>query len=153
MTTEQGGSRASVVLVASSLGAGGSPEPSEHALAEEVRAWADRFGYRIVVLPEPGYRSRPDADAAERRRLGRQDRVALVAALDGVKRELPPGERVLALLVADDDVSGQAGRAWYERLTGAAARVRIELPRPARLSAEQELDAERLERRILASAD
>ncbi|HWL02695.1 MAG TPA: hypothetical protein VNQ52_10040 [Microbacteriaceae bacterium] len=119
----------------------------------EVEDWAERFGYRIEHLPEPGYRAHPDADAAQRRRLGRQDAGSLVALLRGVKSELRASARIVALLVADEDVSGQAGRAWLRRLEEAAERVGVALPRPARFTSDGRFDATRLERRILAEAE
>jgi len=118
---------------------------------DEVRAWAERSGFRVVVLPVPGHRARPDADPAERRRLGRQEASELAAVLRRV-RDARPSE-VAAVLVSEADVAGQAGRAWLRRLTEAADRVRVALPRPVRFGADAAFDESRLERRILADAD
>jgi len=136
-----GARRGFVVLVSPAL------EPTE------VHDWAERLGYRVVRLPEPGHRTHTDADAAGRRRLGRQDASALVSSLRRIKSELEPDGRVVALVAADEDVSGQSGRAWLRRLEEAAQRVGVALPRPVRFTADDRFDAERLERRILADAE
>lgn len=126
--------------------------PAAHRLAAEVRAWAEEAGLHLVALPARGLDVRPDADAAERRRLGRRDTAALQSLFARIARELGDGLPA-ALLVAEDEVSGQTGRAWLRRLSAAADAARLPLPRAIRLAPAAPLDADLLDRRVLASVD
>ena len=136
---------ASAVLV-------GAPHDAEAAIARraaEVDDWARSTGVRLVALPSRGVQLHPDADAAERRRLGRRDEADLRLVLDRLRRELGPNRSPAALILAEEDVTGQSGRAWLRRLTSAAAATRIQLPRAIRVPLDAGLDTELLQRRIL----
>ncbi len=129
------------------VGPGLDPRLGSRAAAE-LGVWAEGLDYRIVVLPRPGHRSRPDADSAERRRLARQDSAALEAALSRLHRDVPGSGRLAAFVLSTDDVSGQAGRAWFERVAEAASRIGVVLPRAVRVDAAAAIDADLLERRF-----
>jgi len=155
MTAFGGSGGRSVVLVSAELSLealADSDDAARRSRAAEVLDWARRSGFELVALPEPGYRRRPGADPAERRRLGRADRSRLVAELRRLRSRLDADGRVAALLITDEDVWGQAGRAWAQRLAEAAEQVGIALPRPVRLSLDGGLDETRLEQRVLAEA-
>jgi len=122
---------AAALLVSASLAAGDDGTIGE---------WAERHRLALVVLPEAGYRSRPDADAAERRRLGRQDSRDLAAALGRVRGSFGGGG-VAALLLTHEEVTGQAGRAWLQRLAEAARLAELELPRATRLAEPSDFQA------------
>lgn len=94
----------------------------------------------LVELPEAGYLRRPDADATERRRLGRADRRELAAALGGIRRSL--GVDAVAMLVLHrEEVTGQAGRAWLQRLREAAQLAGLALPRATRIATGADISA------------
>jgi len=136
---------ASAVLVEIST----STDAAVQRRAAEVDDWASATGLRLVALPSRGVQLRPDADAAERRRLGRRDEADLRLVLDRLRRELGPGRSPAALILAEEDVTGQSGRAWLRRLTSAAAATRVQLPRAIRVPLNAGLDTELLQRRIL----
>ncbi len=111
--------------------------------ALDVAAWTGRSGYRIVVLPPPWYYAAPTADANERKRLGRR----YVTDLEKFFQQLQRG-RVIAFVIAEEDVSGQMGHAWLQRVTEAAHQAQVQLPRSVRVSRNRRLDRERLEQYI-----
>lgn len=127
--------------------------PAAHRLADDVRRWADGAGIAIVQLPARGLDAAPDADAAARRRLGRRDTAALKSVLAEVRRGEHAGRPLVALLIAEDEVAGQTGRAWLRRLGEAATAAGIGLPRAVRLNHADPLDADLLDRRTLTPAD
>lgn len=117
--------------------------------AADVGEWAAESDLRLVPLPSRGVHLRPDADAAERRRLGRRDEAELRVVLDRLRRDLGPDRSIAALILAEEELAGQSGRAWLRRLTSAAHATRVVLPRAIRLPLHETLDTELLRRRIL----
>ncbi len=108
----------------------------------QLHGWAHRTGKQLVALPRPWFYSHPQANANERRRLGRLDQKALLSLFRAL--QTPP----LAVLVADEDVRGQQGFAWRERLEAAAAAAALPLPRVTPLTTTEDFHDTRLEQRI-----
>ncbi|MFT4211696.1 MAG: hypothetical protein QM626_07455 [Microbacterium sp.] len=107
-----------------------------------LRGWAHRTGKRLVDLPQPWFYSHPQANANERRRLGRRDQKELLSLFRSLET------RPIAVLVANEDIRGQQGFAWRERLEAAAAAVALQLPRVMALITAEDFDEARLEQRI-----
>jgi hypothetical protein len=126
MTTNEPSTPAGVLLVSRGV--------LDADIDSTIRRWARRSGWDLVVLPEAGYRAHPDADPPERRRLGRADARALLAALRELRERVGP-RGPGGFLVTHEELTGQAGRAWHERIIEAARSARVPLPRPTRLSA------------------
>lgn len=113
--------------------------------AHELASWAETGGFAVRALPAPGHWAHPEADAAHRRRLARADRAALVKAFEGLRAELGAEVSPVPLVIAIDEVSGQAGRAWFERVREAADAARLPLQRAVRIALDEPLDAQHLE--------
>lgn len=105
---------------------------------DAIRLLSTHASLTLVELPDAGYRRRPDADATERRRLGRADSRELLAALGGVRRAAG-AEAVAALVLSREEVTGQAGRAWLQRLLEAAPIAGLTLPRATRIAGASDL--------------
>ncbi len=119
--------------------------PAHGGSSATIDAWAAESGIQVVVLPEAGYRAHPGADAAERRRLGRRDQRQLHDVFAVLLRGTGPAPRIDAFFVTQDEVTGQAGRAWLERVVEAARDARLDLPRAVRLPDTGDLDRELLD--------
>lgn len=106
----------------------------------ELNDWARAQSFDVSVLPAPGHWAHPDADAAHRRRLARADRASLVRVLTDLRHEIGEDPKPLPIVLASEEVSGQAGRAWFQRLREAADEARIPLQRAARISLDGPID-------------
>lgn len=113
--------------------------------ARELVAWAEGNGFSVRVLPAPAHWAHPEADAAHRRRLARADRAALVKLFHALRSELGPDVTAVPIVIAADEVSGQAGRAWFQRLREAAEAARLPLQRAVRIPLGEPLDIAHLE--------
>ncbi len=122
---------------------------SDGAVLDLLASWASSRGFAVHVLPAPGHWAHPEADAAHRRRLARADRAELVRVFDALRSSLGPDASPVPLVIAADEVAGQAGRAWFQRVREAAETTRLPLQRAVRIPLDEPLDFEHLEAFIL----
>jgi hypothetical protein len=106
--------------------------------------WASARGHGVYQLPAPGVRLDPDADAAARRRLAREDAAALRFVFSQLREYQGAGYRLGAVILDAADVRGPSGRAWLRRLVAAAAAEGVEVPTPVIASPADLDDLDRL---------